>query len=80
MTQAGRSQGGNANAYQWEASPLIRTTESITPIVADALATWGDWKNATWIWESVLVLRPFIVAMIANVVRGHLLAKEFTRP
>jgi tetratricopeptide (TPR) repeat protein len=49
----------------------------ITPMVADALATWGDWKNATWIWESVLASRPNVVVMITNVVRGHLQAKEF---
>ncbi|MEI8158075.1 MAG: O-antigen ligase family protein, partial [Burkholderiales bacterium] len=49
----------------------------ITPIVADSLAAWGDWKNATWIWESVLESRPNVVAMLANVVRGHLQAKEF---
>jgi Tfp pilus assembly protein PilF len=45
--------------------------------VADSLAAWGDWKNATWIWESVLESRPNVAAMLANVVRGHLQAKEF---
>jgi O-antigen ligase len=49
----------------------------ITPMVADSLAAWGDWKNATWIWESVLESRPNVVAMLANVVRGYLHAKEF---
>ena len=49
----------------------------ITPMVADSLATWGDWKNATWIWESVLESRPNVVAMLANVVRGHIHAKEY---
>jgi len=44
----------------------------LTPIVADALASWDDWKNAIWIWESVLSSRPYIVAMIANVARGYL--------
>jgi tetratricopeptide (TPR) repeat protein len=43
----------------------------ITPIVADELARWGDWKNATWIWESVLSSRPHIVAIMANVARGY---------
>jgi O-antigen ligase len=43
----------------------------ITPMVADELARWGDWNNATWIWESVLQSRPYVVAMIGNVARGH---------
>lgn len=43
----------------------------ITPMVADELARWGDWKNATWIWESVLTSRPYVVAIISNVARGH---------
>jgi tetratricopeptide (TPR) repeat protein len=51
----------------------------LTPIVADNLATWGDWKNATWIWESVLESRPNVVAMLANVVRGNIQAKEFVK-
>jgi O-antigen ligase len=44
----------------------------LTPIVADALASWGDWSNAIWIWESVLVSRPYIVGMLDNVARGYL--------
>ncbi len=51
----------------------------LTPIVADALAGWGDWKNATWIWESVLESRPNVVAMLANVTRGHMQAGNFTK-
>ncbi|MEI8169011.1 MAG: O-antigen ligase family protein [Rhodoferax sp.] len=51
----------------------------ITPIVADSLAAWGDWKNATWIWETVLESRPKVVAMLANVVRGHIKAKDFSK-
>ncbi len=43
----------------------------ITPMVADELARWGDWNNATWIWESVLASRPNVVAILANVARGH---------
>ncbi len=43
----------------------------ITPIVADELARWGDWRNATWIWESVLASRPYVVAILANAARGH---------
>lgn len=43
----------------------------ITPMVADELAKWGDWANATWIWESVLGSRPNIVAIISNAARGY---------
>jgi O-antigen ligase len=43
----------------------------ITPIAADELAKWGDWKDATWIWESVLTSRPYIVAIMSNAARGH---------
>lgn len=44
----------------------------LTPLAADALASWGDWKNATWVWETVLASRPYIVVMLANAARGHL--------
>ncbi|MCM2251268.1 MAG: O-antigen ligase family protein [Ramlibacter sp.] len=43
----------------------------ITPMVADELAKWGDWKNATWIWESVLGSRPHVVAIMCNIARGY---------
>lgn len=43
----------------------------ITPIVADELARWGDWKNAIWIWDSVLGSRPNVVAILCNVARGY---------
>ena len=44
----------------------------VTPIVADILAGWGDWKNALWIWESVLASRPYVFALMANVARGQI--------
>ena len=43
----------------------------ITPMVADELAKWGDWKNATWVWESVLSSRPYVVAIMSNIARGY---------
>jgi O-antigen ligase len=43
----------------------------ITPMVADELARWGDWRDAIWIWESVLSSRPHVVAIISNVSRGY---------
>lgn len=44
----------------------------LTPLVADELASWGDWENAVWIWESVLSSRPYVLAIIANISRGYL--------
>ena len=43
----------------------------ITPMVADELAKWGDWKNAIWVWESVVVSRPYVVAIMSNIARGY---------
>ena len=42
----------------------------ITPLLGDNLAGWGDWKNAIWVWESVLSSRPNVVAILSNVARG----------
>ena len=50
---------------------LNRHYRKITPMVADELARWGDWKNATWIWETVLSSRPNVVAILTNVARGY---------
>jgi O-antigen ligase len=44
----------------------------ITPMVADEMARWGDWKNATWVWESVVSSRPYVVAIMSNAARGHM--------
>ena len=43
----------------------------ITPMIADELAKWGDWKNAVWIWESVVLSRPYVTAMMSNIARGY---------
>ncbi|HEX7890318.1 MAG TPA: O-antigen ligase family protein [Ramlibacter sp.] len=43
----------------------------ITPLIADELARWGDWPDATAIWESVLRSRPYVVAIITNAARGY---------
>ncbi len=43
----------------------------ITPMVADELARWGDWRNAIWIWESVLSSRPHVVVLMSNIARGY---------
>jgi O-antigen ligase len=51
----------------------------LTPIVADALASWGDWKNATWIWESVLVSRPYVFALISNLARSCIQMGDYSK-
>lgn len=78
------SQSGNPNDPRWEDAKtemlqFIREGIAInphyrklTPMAADAMAGWGDWKNATWIWESVLESRPHVMVMLANVARGHM--------
>jgi O-antigen ligase len=43
----------------------------ITPMVADELAKWGDWKNAVWVWESVILSRPYVTAIMSNIARGY---------
>ncbi len=55
-----------------EGVEINRHYRKITPMVADELARWGDWKNATWIWESVLSSRPNVVAIMSNVARGYI--------
>jgi O-antigen ligase len=44
----------------------------ITPMLGDELAKWGDWKNAIWVWESVLGSRPYVAAIASNIARGYL--------
>jgi tetratricopeptide (TPR) repeat protein len=40
-------------------------------MIADEMAKWGDWKNAVWVWESVVVSRPYVVAIMSNIARGY---------
>jgi O-antigen ligase len=54
-----------------EGTDINRHYRKITPMVADELAKWGDWKNAVWIWESVISSRPYIVAIMSNIARGY---------
>jgi tetratricopeptide (TPR) repeat protein len=44
----------------------------ITPMLGDELAKWGDWKNAVWVWESVLSSRPYVAAIATNIARGYM--------
>lgn len=77
------SHSGDANHPRWNRTKkeILRLTREgieinphyrkITPMIADQFANWGDWENATWIWESVVKSRPYIVAMMTNVARGY---------
>jgi len=53
-----------------------RHYRKLTPMAADEIASWGDWKNAAWIWKSVLESRPNVVAIIANLSRASLEAGD----
>ena len=77
------SQAGDVHHPRWARTKreILRLTREaiainthyrkITPMVADELAKWGDWKDAIWVWESVIVSRPYIVAIMANIARGY---------
>ena len=77
------SQSQQVNSPRWDSTKadmfqLLREGIAInphyrklTPMVADEAAKWGDWKNATWIWESVAESRPHVVAILSNIARGH---------
>lgn len=77
------SQSGDYNNPKWDKTKREMLTlikegvainphyRKITPMVADEMAKWGDWKNAVWIWESVAGSRPYIVAILTNIARGY---------
>jgi O-antigen ligase len=78
------SQGGNPNAPKNDKTKaeMMRIAKEgiainphyrkITPMLGDELAKWGDWKNAVWVWESVVGSRPYVIAMMSNVARGYM--------
>ena len=77
------SQSGDVNNPKWDKTKREMLTlakdgiainthyRKITPMIADELAKWGDWKNAVWIWESVVLSRPYVTAMMSNIARGY---------
>ena len=77
------TQSGDVNNPKWDKTKRELLTlakdgiainthyRKITPMIADELAKWGDWKNAVWIWESVIVSRPYVVAIMSNIARGY---------
>ena len=77
------SQSGDYNNPKWDKTKKEMLTlardgiainthyRKITPMIGDELAKWGDWKNAVWVWESVVLSRPYVVAMMSNIARGY---------
>jgi len=51
----------------------------ITPMVADEMVRWGDWRNARWIWESVAASRPQVTALLANVSLAYVQTGELDK-
>jgi O-antigen ligase len=76
------SQSGNPNSPKHDKTKLemLRIAREgiainphyrkITPMLGDELAKWGDWKNAVWVWESVVGSRPYVTAIMSNIARG----------
>jgi len=85
------SQSGDANNPKWDKQKkemLILIKEGIdinphyrkiTPMVADELSKWGDWKNALWIWESVIASRPYVIGMMQNAVFAAMQLGQFDK-
>ena len=77
------SQSGDVNNPKWDKTKrdmLVLAKDGIainthyrkvTPMIADEMAKWGDWKNAVWVWESVVLSRPYVVALMSNIARGY---------
>ena len=77
------SQSGDVNNPKWDKQKREMLTlakegidinthyRKITPMLADEMAKWGDWKNAVWVWESVALSRPYVVAIMSNIARGY---------
>lgn len=77
------SQAGRPSAPEWRQRrekmlEMVRAGmainphyRKITPMVADEMARWGDWRHAVEIWESVVASRPYVVALHTNIARGY---------
>lgn len=55
-----------------EGTALNPHNRRIAAPVGDELARWGDWKNATEVWERTATSRPYVVVILTNVARGYL--------
>ncbi len=78
ISASGRPEDPSWDAHKAEMLQLVREGiaihahyRKITPLVADELVRWGDWRNATWIWASVDASRPYIVVLMTNLGRAY---------
>ncbi len=78
ISASGRPDDPSWDVHKAEMLQLVREGiaihphyRKITPMVADELVRWGDWRNATWIWESVDASRPYIVVLMTNLGRAY---------
>lgn len=67
-----------AEILRWikEAIAINPHDRKFIPYVAAELRSWGDWKNATWINEIILVSHPYVVGIIVNTARGYLMTGD----
>ena len=86
ISASGRADDPSWDAHKAEMLQLVREGiaihphyRKITPMVADELVRWGDWRNAIWIWESVDVSRPYIVVLMTNLGRAYVQAGDQAR-
>ncbi len=86
ITQSGKATDPRWDPAKNEMLTLMREAIAINPHyrkltsnAADAMANWGDWKNATWIWESIATSRPYVVAILTNIARGHVHGGELAK-
>lgn len=85
------SQSWNPNDPHWDSvkTQMLEWTKEgisinphyrkLTPSVADALASWGDWANAELIWESTIASRPYVSGILMNLARSQINAGNFEK-
>ncbi len=85
------SASGDVNNPKWDKTKLEMLTlaqdgiainthyRKLTTMLADELAKWGDWKNAIWVWESVVVSRPYVPAIMSNIAKGYAQTGNFDK-
>jgi O-antigen ligase len=81
ITKSGRTDDPRWNELKQEMWAQVRKGIAInphyrrlTPQVADAAVSWGDWNNATEVWEATLASRPYVLSLLVNVASGQLQA------
>ena len=56
----------------WLAEAAVYESKKLEP---NALAAYRkvavQWKDAVWVWESVVSSRPYVVAIMSNIARGY---------